>query len=145
MRVNQLPIRQVGLDRSGQDAEDEIVVREQEVERQAHANDQGPEGPDEAPPEFLEMIEERHFSCFTRRRHRTEPQDGFRASQSEASVDSSDRGYSRTTSCIALRASGIFFWRARESPSLRSEEHTSELQSPCNLVCRLLLEKKNKL
>src|SRR5256885_11320250 len=26
---------------------------------------------------------------------------------------------------------------------LRSEEHTSELQSPCNLVCRLLLEKKN--
>src|SRR5256885_2593567 len=25
----------------------------------------------------------------------------------------------------------------------RSEEHTSELQSPCNLVCRLLLEKKN--
>src|SRR5256885_2314523 len=37
----------------------------------------------------------------------------------------------------------------RECPShaleqRRSEEHTSELQSPCNLVCRLLLEKKNK-
>src|SRR5256885_9221436 len=29
-------------------------------------------------------------------------------------------------------------------PTIRSEEHTSELQSPCNLVCRLLLEKKNK-
>src|SRR2546426_1228042 len=28
--------------------------------------------------------------------------------------------------------------------TLRSEEHTSELQSPCNLVCRLLLEKKKK-
>src|SRR5688500_19725923 len=28
------------------------------------------------------------------------------------------------------------------SPASRSEEHTSELQSPCNLVCRLLLEKK---
>src|SRR2546426_5173481 len=28
--------------------------------------------------------------------------------------------------------------------SQRSEEHTSELQSPCNLVCRLLLEKKKK-
>src|SRR5688500_19722472 len=28
---------------------------------------------------------------------------------------------------------------------LRSEEHTSELQSPCNLVCRLLLEKKKTL
>src|SRR5256885_6866211 len=31
----------------------------------------------------------------------------------------------------------------RESAT-RSEEHTSELQSPCNLVCRLLLEKKKK-
>src|SRR5256885_3324184 len=30
------------------------------------------------------------------------------------------------------------------SPTARSEEHTSELQSPCNLVCRLLLEKKKK-
>src|SRR5256885_14898308 len=29
--------------------------------------------------------------------------------------------------------------------SSRSEEHTSELQSPCNLVCRLLLEKKKKI
>src|SRR2546426_7509196 len=29
--------------------------------------------------------------------------------------------------------------------SVRSEEHTSELQSPCNLVCRLLLEKKKDL
>src|SRR5256885_11298341 len=32
----------------------------------------------------------------------------------------------------------------RERYSARSEEHTSELQSPCNLVCRLLLEKKKK-
>src|SRR2546426_8917554 len=30
----------------------------------------------------------------------------------------------------------------REIDDVRSEEHTSELQSPCNLVCRLLLEKK---
>src|SRR5256885_2606319 len=29
--------------------------------------------------------------------------------------------------------------------NIRSEEHTSELQSPCNLVCRLLLEKKKKM
>src|SRR5256885_12880216 len=29
-------------------------------------------------------------------------------------------------------------------PGRRSEEHTSELQSPCNLVCRLLLEKKKR-
>src|SRR5256885_10697754 len=33
---------------------------------------------------------------------------------------------------------------AESSHSSRSEEHTSELQSPCNLVCRLLLEKKKK-
>src|SRR2546426_6284407 len=35
--------------------------------------------------------------------------------------------------------------RASAVARLRSEEHTSELQSPCNLVCRLLLEKKKKL
>src|SRR2546426_7999136 len=34
--------------------------------------------------------------------------------------------------------------RAGRYDRLRSEEHTSELQSPCNLVCRLLLEKKKK-
>src|SRR5256885_7634837 len=33
---------------------------------------------------------------------------------------------------------------AIKSKPHRSEEHTSELQSPCNLVCRLLLEKKNR-
>src|SRR5256885_13261341 len=33
---------------------------------------------------------------------------------------------------------------AERRPGARSEEHTSELQSPCNLVCRLLLGKKNK-
>src|SRR5256885_16152325 len=36
---------------------------------------------------------------------------------------------------------GIHSDRCRTGPR-RSEEHTSELQSPCNLVCRLLLEKK---
>src|SRR5256885_11575036 len=35
--------------------------------------------------------------------------------------------------------------KAVEHLCLRSEEHTSELQSPCNLVCRLLLEKKKTL
>src|SRR2546426_9290736 len=34
--------------------------------------------------------------------------------------------------------------RLRDDVEHRSEEHTSELQSPCNLVCRLLLEKKKK-
>src|SRR5256885_4045406 len=55
-----------------------------------------------------------------------------------------------------LEAEGLFdAARKRSLPPLprgigvvtspgRSEEHTSELQSPCNLVCRLLLEKKKK-
>src|SRR5256885_2545631 len=48
--------------------------------------------------------------------------------------------WSRWLCSLPAIARRIFF-----SPpvSLRSEEHTSELQSPCNLVCRLLLEKKN--
>src|SRR5256885_13292196 len=35
-------------------------------------------------------------------------------------------------------------WKAGDVADERSEEHTSELQSPCNLVCRLLLEKKKQ-
>src|SRR5256885_8146680 len=33
-------------------------------------------------------------------------------------------------------------WASSSAARTRSEEHTSELQSPCNVVCRLLLEKK---
>src|SRR3989454_8937954 len=47
------------------------------------------------------------------------------------------RGMSWTRRCCACSM------RKRRSRS-RSEEHTSELQSPCNLVCRLLLEKKKE-
>src|SRR2546426_1360909 len=44
---------------------------------------------------------------------------------------------------IRLSGAGAAPYRSpRRGP--RSEEHTSELQSPCNLVCRLLLEKKKK-
>src|SRR2546426_5606055 len=39
---------------------------------------------------------------------------------------------------------GLWPSRATVHQFARSEEHTSELQSPCNLVCRLLLEKKKK-
>src|SRR2546426_6805176 len=42
------------------------------------------------------------------------------------------------------RPSRAFLARGRLACRRRSEEHTSELQSPCNLVCRLLLEKKKK-
>src|SRR2546426_8275015 len=44
----------------------------------------------------------------------------------------------------ALTASGRLAMTGASMALLRSEEHTSELQSPCNLVCRLLLEKKKK-
>src|SRR5690348_17692720 len=45
----------------------------------------------------------------------------------------------------AARRRPAGFWRAAaRSARGRSEEHTSELQSPVHLVCRLLLEKKNK-
>src|SRR5256885_2420757 len=37
---------------------------------------------------------------------------------------------------------GLGLYLAQQIAAARSEEHTSELQSPCNLVCRLLLEKK---
>src|SRR5256885_4029702 len=42
---------------------------------------------------------------------------------------------------MSVPASSSFI-PSRRATSPRSEEHTSELQSPCNLVCRLLLEKK---
>src|SRR2546426_4927393 len=53
-----------------------------------------------------------------------------------------------------FRAAGFWDWHptrremiigTRFGDAPRSEEHTSELQSPCNLVCRLLLEKKKKI
>src|SRR5438874_12310279 len=45
-----------------------------------------------------------------------------------------------TTSCAAPAGAAV----AREAAKIRSEEHTSELQSRRDLVCRLLLEKKKK-
>src|SRR5256885_4129905 len=51
-------------------------------------------------------------------------------------------GRRRPTSARDRRAQPM---PTHEIHSPRSEEHTSELQSPCNLVCRLLLEKKKKL
>src|SRR2546426_6704055 len=47
---------------------------------------------------------------------------------------------------LVTKAQILFACAARSAfvTTTRSEEHTSELQSPCNLVCRLLLEKKKK-
>src|SRR2546426_6028908 len=50
---------------------------------------------------------------------------------------SSSWSHRRSTPSASLRISS--------RSAKRSEEHTSELQSPCNLVCRLLLEKKKKI
>src|SRR5256885_12877607 len=50
------------------------------------------------------------------------------------------RGAARAT--LRCKGSGGAGQQAVAAPLNRSEEHTSELQSPCNLVCRLLLEKK---
>src|SRR2546426_3531726 len=47
----------------------------------------------------------------------------------------------RAPACVSARRSQA---PKKSSSVSRSEEHTSELQSPCNLVCRLLLEKKKK-
>src|SRR2546426_4996541 len=59
---------------------------------------------------------------------------------------------SNTTMASISSHEGLTGWSAglgdasdsRQMTWMRSEEHTSELQSPCNLVCRLLLEKKKK-
>src|SRR5256885_4109925 len=58
-----------------------------------------------------------------------------------------------STSSSAITESSLTAWTAanagkcrwgRSITPMRSEEHTSELQSPCNLVCRLLLDKKKQ-
>src|SRR2546426_3085590 len=46
--------------------------------------------------------------------------------------------------CGGQRGTGPPSGHFQDQVAERSEEHTSELQSPCNLVCRLLLEKKKK-
>src|SRR5256885_13193594 len=51
--------------------------------------------------------------------------------------------YGAVPSQIAENRAGEKLAGMLEQVETRSEEHTSELQSPCNLVCRLLLEKKN--
>src|SRR2546427_1553567 len=53
-------------------------------------------------------------------------------------VDDLDAGFQQ------LGGRGLVFVRRRRTVDFRSEEHTSELQSQSNLVCRLLLEKKKK-
>src|ERR1039457_559682 len=61
--------------------------------------------------------------------------------------DASGRRGSRDPVALYIYRQGGYrsdFHRTDLLQATRSEEHTSELQSPCNLVCRLLLEKKKK-
>src|SRR5256885_9227157 len=60
----------------------------------------------------------------------------FRSYLQVGDLDPEVAGIAWTKECL----SGL----DRPGAEVRSEEHTSELQSPCNLVCRLLLEKKKK-
>src|SRR5256885_10328532 len=53
-------------------------------------------------------------------------------------------GCHRSTSDLDWAVGTWHGTRTAADDGQRSEEHTSELQSPCNLVCRLLLEKKKK-
>src|SRR2546427_1296970 len=75
----------------------------------------------------------------------------MRTSTSPSAIATS---YTRPKSMMFMSSSGSFTWRKtlRTTSAVscagaamdRSEEHTSELQSQSNLVCRLLLEKKKK-
>src|SRR5256885_6757516 len=59
-----------------------------------------------------------------------------------ASVPSKKYVLLATTNIAGGTFSPISTTNTAAGAAIRSEEHTSELQSPCNLVCRLLLEKK---
>src|SRR2546426_2294497 len=63
----------------------------------------------------------------------------FQTAACGTSPESGTAGKQKSTATVAKRPEAFSFL----FPA-RSEEHTSELQSPCNLVCRLLLEKKKK-
>src|SRR5256885_13005539 len=63
----------------------------------------------------------------------------------DARLDLHKRAEAREVADLAANARADGILERQHDPGIllgRSEEHTSELQSPCNLVCRLLLEKK---
>src|SRR2546430_13435310 len=64
-----------------------------------------------------------------------------RVMYNRASCDPSGKPFNPDRKLIAWNGTA---WTGADVPDYRSEEHTSELQSQSNLVCRLLLEKKKK-
>src|SRR5256885_3122134 len=72
----------------------------------------------------------------------------FRSAEAECRHSWNDHPF-RASDVLGARGEDWLTARAQDRflhrSEVRSEEHTSELQSPCNLVCRLLLEKKKKI
>src|SRR5688572_31742954 len=72
----------------------------------------------------------------------------FRSTRFQAAITVSTEKRSRTSTArldnACRRASSVMSSPMADASASRSEEHTSELQSQSNLVCRLLLEKKKK-
>src|SRR5256885_6662590 len=74
----------------------------------------------------------------------------FRSDEHEQRIHTGQRGVEdggvgvRTGDHVGVLPQGLWQSGGVAGDQARSEEHTSELQSPCNLVCRLLLEKKKK-
>src|SRR5688500_7555402 len=81
-----------------------------------------------------------------------EVQNPFRFFKKPAAFALHEKAYDAVRGKADSALPGNIVWRTERrlndpdcsDKSSRSEEHTSELQSPCNLVCRLLLEKKKK-
>src|SRR5256885_7055667 len=102
---------------------------------------------DPAPPEFSPLPlhdalpiscggSPRCTCCWSRRPNRRRPPRRPGKSMTGASIHCEPLGTCFVSWCYAYTKKGPCWYGGR------SEEHTSELQSPCNLVCRLLLEKK---
>src|SRR5256885_12092626 len=65
-------------------------------------------------------------------------------SDGQSAKEGGDIGFFKTGTLAPEIEQAVKKLDAGDASDLRSEEHTSELQSPCNLVCRLLLEKKKR-
>src|SRR5256885_7888511 len=83
------------------------------------------------------------YTTLFRSRRPQEPQEGGRARPAVLERRPAPRTDRPSRRGLAAAPKTASLRRSRDRRP-RSEEHTSELQSPCNLVCRLLLEKKKK-
>src|SRR6266487_2983209 len=98
-------------------------------------------------PVELEALKQRLEACFLTVMRASAENDGYNALVLAAGVPWRDvalvRAISRFLRQVRIAYSQDYLWATLRKHA-RSEEHTSELQSPVHLVCRLLLEKKNQ-